>query len=145
MSKTKEKELTSENNRIEPVSHDVCNEMTDAQREAIVYHSKLLNKYYKSYDDMLREEAEFKKAEEEKTKLVEVKKARAKEVDDAYKEYLAIQKNALAQIAEAEKKWVELRDKFAQDYHGYHMTYVNDNGKESTTFGDLIDAFFRVW
>ena len=50
-------------------------EMIDEQKEAIVYRSKLLNKYYESYDDMLKEEAEFKRQNEEKLKAQEEKKA----------------------------------------------------------------------
>ena len=73
------KSLSLENNGYdkEVISHDMCNEMTDAQREAIVYRSKLLNKYFESYDDMLKEEAEFKRQNDEKKALVEAKKARA--------------------------------------------------------------------
>ena len=125
------------------VKSEVCNEMTDAQREAIVYRSKLLNKYYESYDDMLREEAEFKRQNDEKLKAQEEKKARAKEVEDAYANYLKVREEAFKQIADAEKKWVELRDKFAEDYHGYHMTYCNNNGQKTITFGDLFNTFFE--
>ena len=118
-------------------------EMTDEQREAIVYRSKLLNKYFESYDEMLKAEQEFKKETEEKTKLVEEKKARAKEVEDAYLEYQKVKEDCLTKMAEAEKKWLELRDKFAEDYHGYHMTYVNHNGKKEVSFSDLLDCFFN--
>lgn len=124
-----------------------CNEMTDAQREAIVYHSKLLNRYYESYSDMLKDEAEFKKVNEEKLKKAEEKKVRAKEVEDAYLEYENTKREAYTKVAEAEKKWVELRDKFAHDYGGYHMTYTDRNGNRQVTFGDFIlsnwiDTFF---
>lgn len=126
---TKEKELVRENE---------CNEMTDAQREAIVYHSKLLNKYFENYSDMLKEEAEFKRVNEEKLKKQEEKKARAKEVEEAYLKYEDTKREAYTRISEAEQKYLELRDKFAQDYGGYHMTYVNNNGDRKISFGDIV-------
>lgn len=135
----KEKELVRENE---------CNEMTDAQKEAIVYRSKLLNKYFENYSDMLREEAEFKRVNEEKLKKQEEKKARAKEVEEAYLHYEEVKRKAYSEISEAEQNWVELRNKFAQDYGGYHMTYTNNNGKTQISFGDvvfsnLIDTFMK--
>ena len=69
-------------NKKEVITKDICNEMTNAQREAIVYHSKLLNEYYEDYSDMLRAEAEYKRVNEEKLKAQEEKKARAKELVD---------------------------------------------------------------
>lgn len=119
------------------------NEMTDAQKEAIVYRSKLLNRYYESYEDMLRDEVEFKRQNEEKLKAQEEKKARAKEVEEAYANYLKVREEAFEQIAKAEKEWIELRDKFAQDYNGYHMTYTNVNGQKQITFEDIVNHFFN--
>ena len=118
-------------------------EMTDEQKEAIVYRSKLLNKYYESYEDMLKEEAEFKRQNEEKLKAQEEKKARAKEVEDAFLEYQKVKEEAYSKIAEAENKWIELRDEFAEDYHGYHMTYVNNNGKKVVTFDNLVNSSIK--
>lgn len=125
-------------------SESEMTEMTPEQKEAIVYRSKLLNKYYESYADLVKDETEFKRQNDEKQKLADVKRARAKEVEDAYQAYLNIKKEAFKNISEAEKKYTDLRDKFAQDYHGYHYTYVNDNGKESIIFGDLVEAFFKT-
>lgn len=125
------------------VTKDLCQEMTDAQREAIVYHSKVLNKYYESYEDMLREEAEFKRQNEVKLKAQEEKKARAEEVKAAYEGYCKAKKEAAKMVSEAEDKWLDLRAKFINDYHGYHMTYTNIDGHEEVTFGDLLDLMFK--
>lgn len=107
------------------------------------YYSKLLNKPFDTLDALKEAEKEVKEENERKAQLVEVKKTRAKEVEDAYLEYQKVKEEAYNKIAEAEKKWIELRDKFAEDYHGYHMTYSNINGERSVTFGDLINNFFN--
>jgi len=109
----------------------------------MLYTSEVTGKSYKTVKELEKAEEEFKKAEEEKLQAVEVKKARAKEVEDAYANYLKVREEAFKLIAEAEKKWVDLRDKFAEDYHGYHMTYCNNNGQKTITFGDLFNTFFE--
>ena len=55
-------------------------EMTDEQREAICYKSKLLNKYFDNYDELVEAEAEFKKAHEAELKAKE-DAARAREAE----------------------------------------------------------------
>ena len=107
------------------------------------YYSKLLNKPFDTLDALKEAEKEVKEENERKAQLVEVKKTRAKEVEDAYLEYQKVKEEAYNKIAEAEKKWIELRDKFDEDYHGYHRTYSNINGERSVTFGDLINNFFN--
>ena len=106
----------------------------------MLYTSEKTNKSYKTVEELEAAEKEFDKAEAEKKALVEVKKTRAKEVESAYQEYLNVRKEAFEKVREAEKKYIELKD-----YHGYHYTYVNDNGKESITFGDLVEAFLSTF
>lgn len=74
----------------------------------------------------------------------EIRKQRAKEVEDAYLDYLKTREKAYYEVAEKESKWTELRDKFAKDYHGYHMTYVNNNGVKHISFGDLMHSLFEI-
>ena len=105
-------------------------------------YSKLLQKPFDTLEELKTAEDAYNKANEEKLRLTAEKKTRAKEVEEAYLEYQKVRKEAYKKISEAEKKWVELRDKFAKDYNGYHMTYVNNNGKECVTFSDLVDSFF---
>ena len=107
------------------------------------YYSKLLNKPFDTLDSLVQAENAYKEEAEKKLRLVEEKKIRAKEVEDAYLEYQKVKEEAYKQIAEAEKKWVELRDKFAQDYGSYHMTYVNNNGQRQVTFQDIVNSFWN--
>ena len=108
----------------------------------MLYTSEVTGKTYKTVKELEADEKLAKEEEEKKSKALEVKKTRAKEVEDAYLEYQKVKEEAYKQIAEAEKKWVELRDKFAQDYNGYHMTYVNNNGQKRITFEDLVKSFW---
>ena len=110
------------------------------------FYSKVLNKAFDSLDEL--KEAEKKHAEEEaeKQNLTATKKARANEVEEAYKAYQQTKEKAYKEISEAENKYLTLRDKFAKDFNGYHMTYVVDNaGKHVVTFGDLINDFLSQW
>ena len=110
---------------------------------SVCYKSKLLNKYFDSKEELEQAENKYHEENDAKLKLIEEKKTRAKEVEDAYLNYQKTREEAFAKISEAEKKWIELRDKFSKDYNGYHMTYINNNGKKYVTFGDLIDSFFN--
>lgn len=102
------------------------------------YYSEKVNKVFDTVDDLQKAEKEFDEKEAEKAKLVEVKKSRAKEVEDAYIEYQKVKEKAYKEIADAEDKYTALRNKFAEDYNGYHMTYVNNNGVKSISFGDIV-------
>ena len=106
------------------------------------YFSDKVNKVFDTVEELEAAEKEQEEKEAEKTKLVEVKKSRAKEVEDAYLEYENVKEKAYKEIAEAEDKWIQLRDKFAEDYNGYHMTYVNKNGEKKVTFDDLVNSFY---
>lgn len=107
------------------------------------YLSEKTNKVYGSIEELEADEKAYEAKEAEKAKLLEEKKSRAKEVEDAYEELLKVKEAAYNQIAEAEKKYIKLRDKFAEDYNGYHMTYINNNGKTEITFGDLLADFYK--
>lgn len=110
----------------------------------MLYTSEVTGKSYKTVKELEADEKLAKEEEEKKSKALEVKKTRAKEVEDAYLEYQKVKEDAYSKIVEAEKKWIELRDKFAEDYHGYHMTYVNNNGEKKVTFSDLVNKFFSL-
>lgn len=107
------------------------------------YLSEKLNKPFDTVEELEKAEKEFDEQQAEKAKLADVKKARAKEVEDAYIEYQKVKEEAYKTIAEAEKKWIELRDAFAKDYGGYHMTYVNNNGDKKVTFDDIVRSFWN--
>lgn len=109
----------------------------------MLYTSELTGKSYKTIEELEKAEAELAAEKAAKEKLSAEKAARANEVTAAYEEYLAVREKAFAEIAQAEKKWTDLRDKFAEDYNGYHMTYKVENGKRSVTFGDLVEAVLR--
>ena len=114
----------------------------------MLYTSEVTGKTYKTVEELEEAEKAFKEAESEKAKKQEEKKARAKEVEEAYCHFEEVKREAYTRISEAEQKYLELRNKFAQDYGGYHMTYVNNNGVAQVSFGDivmshLIDNFMR--
>jgi hypothetical protein len=108
----------------------------------MLYTSEMTGKSYKTVKELEDDEAKAKEAQAEKAKKSEEKKARAEEVQAAYEEYLKVREDALKSIRDAEEKYDELRSKFADDYGGYHMTYINDNGHRSVTFGDIVDTLF---
>ena len=120
-------------------------EMTDEQRESICYKSKLLNKYFDNYEDLLREEDAFKKAHEaellakqEKQDLLnKVKDAiacRIKEEStsikikkDAYANYLKICDDANRRVVDRAKLEQELLTEFCNKYGAFHESITVDD------------------
>ena len=109
----------------------------------MLYTSEITGKSYKTVKELEEAEKLVKQAEEEKSKLLATKRDRAKKVEEAYLNYQKIKTEKLQEIAKAEEEWITLRNEFAKDFGGYHMTYTNMNGKEEISFGDIVNAFFH--
>lgn len=87
------------------------NEMTDEQREAICYKSKLLNKYFDDYDKLVQEEDAYKKAHEAELKAKEERKLEVEAVKTAVTERVEAEVEARKVKAEAYKAYCEACDK----------------------------------
>ena len=94
--------------------------------------SEKTNKEYATVEECQKAEKDFdtqkKVQEEKKAKLAENRKARAKEVEDAFQA-----------IKDAEKKYVRLRNDFVKDYGSFHMTFSNSDLDSD----ELFDTIFR--
>lgn len=108
-------------------------EMTDEQREAICYKSKLLNKYFDSYDKLIQEEDAYKKAHEAELQIKEARTKEALEVENAAKAYLEVveqNKKLRAEMAQKEQafydQYKEKLCEFSKNHKGYHLTYTYD-------------------
>lgn len=108
-------------------------EMTEEQRETVCYKSKLLNKYFDKYEDLVTAEDEYKKAHELELKEKEARQSDAKIVEDAAKAYLELvekNKQERAEMSKAEdalysaykQKLVE----FSKNHKNYHLSYSYD-------------------
>jgi seryl-tRNA synthetase len=86
----------------------------------VCYYSDVTKKYYESEDALIAAETEVIKAQKAAEEKNKARKTRAQEVEDAYKS-----------AVEAQKKYLELRNKFVKDYGSYH-----------TTFNEIIDQIF---
>ncbi len=99
------------------------------------YFSEKTNKTYDTEKACLDAEMEFDEAAAKermkKEKLAEERKARANEVEEAYKAVL-----------EASKLYREKLNAFVKDYGSFHMTLRTGDGNPF----DLFDKFFdRFW
>ena len=96
--------------------------------------SEKTNKEYASVEECLAAEKEFDKQvaleKAKKDELANVRKDRAKEVEDAYKA-----------ILEAKKHYNELLNNFVKDYGSFHMTLHTGDGNPF----DLFNRFFDNW
>lgn len=96
--------------------------------------SELTGKEYKTVDECVEAEAAYAKAQKEKEEkakaLAEVRKTRAKEVEDAY-----------AKIAEAQKHYNELLNAFCKDYGSFHMTVKTGESNPFDLFERIFDLF----
>ena len=96
--------------------------------------SEKTNKEYASVEECLAAEKEFDKQvaleKAKKDELANIRKDRAKEVEDAYKA-----------ILEAKKHYNELLNNFVKDYGSFHMTLHTGDGNPF----DLFNRFFDNW
>lgn len=96
--------------------------------------SEKTNKEYASVEECLAAEKEFDKQvafeKVKKEELANIRKDRAKEVEDAYKA-----------ILEAKKHYNELLNNFVKDYGSFHMTLHTGDGNPF----DLFNRFFDNW
>lgn len=139
-------------------------EMTDEQREAICYKSKLLNKYFDSYKEMVKSEDEYKQAHEVELKAKEERKALSESVKEAithrveaqisareakekaYKAYLEACDEADKKVKEAKKAEQEKLTEFCKKYpEGFHdtikigdVTYKFDYSTNVTSYVDPL-------
>jgi len=100
--------MSSSKKRDLPVTHE---EMTDEQREAICYKSKLLNKYFDSYKEMVKAEDEYKKAHAVELKAKEDRKLEVEAVKKAVTERVQAEVEARKVKTEAYKAYCEACDK----------------------------------
>ena len=96
--------------------------------------SEKTNKEYASVDECLAAEEEFDKQvaleKAKKEELANVRKDRAKEVEDAYKA-----------ILEAQKHYREVLNAFVKDYGSFHMTLHTGDGNPFDLFNRFFDWF----
>ena len=114
------------------------NEMSSEQLSAIVYKSKLLNKYFDSWEELVAEETAYKKAHDEELKAKEEKSKALEEIKAAYKHYLEVVNEKTKAVQDAWNEYAKLREDFATKYHGYHMTYYNDGTSEELNMSDSM-------
>lgn len=97
------------------------------------YFSEKTKKLYDDEAKLREEEAAFDekqaKLEAERKALIETRKIRAKEVEDAF-----------IASREADKKYIELRNAFVKDFGSFHMTIRNQ--EIPTPFEELFRCFF---
>lgn len=123
------------------VSQNNSVEMTKEQQDAVCYKSKLLNKYFDSYADMVHAEEDYRKENAEKLKAKELLQNDVKEVNDFANQYLkliadnnAIRNGLVKEEEEAYHRYKERLNKFAENHNGYRLVYKRD--------GDTVE--FRV-
>lgn len=103
------------------------------------FYSEVLKEMFDTAEACATAEAEHAKAKAEKEALAKAKaeerKARAKEVEEAYN----------AKVA-AEKQFKEKLSAFCKDFGPYHMTIKNPEENEKTIsalgFSPIFDGFF---
>ena len=113
------------------------------------YYSKVLNKPFDSLEEL--KAAELKHESEKKEALMKSNKRKdaAHEIEEAYKSYLDILEKTNKELADyyssvkkkqddAYNKFVDLKNKFIEDYGSFHMTFVDKEPKVDTD--DKIDS-----
>lgn len=98
--------------------------------------SEKTHKEYATVEECLAAEKEYDEAlaaeKQKKEELANARKARANEIEEAYKA-----------ILEARKHYDELLDKFVEDYGSFHMTLHTGDGNPFDLFSNYFDRIFR--
>lgn len=96
------------------------------------YYSEELKKFFNTEKECEKaEQAHFAEVERQKAvkaKKDEARKARAKEVDEAY-----------SALKSARKKYNDLLAKFCEDYGAYHTSFTSE---DAPAISSLLDFFF---
>ena len=92
------------------------------------YYSDKTKKIYDKVEDLQAAETSYDKARAEEDAKQRDRKRRADEVSNARKE-----------LANAQKKYNELLDKFVKDYGSYHATYTDG---DINNFSDVVLKIF---
>jgi multidrug resistance efflux pump len=99
------------------------------------YYSDILKKTFDTEKACLEAEKahtdELALAEKQKKELAETRKARAKEVENAFKD-----------LQQAQKNYNELRNKFVKDYGSFHMTFSNQG---DDCWLSAFEDWFRIF
>lgn len=95
-------------------------------RGEVCYKSKLLNKIFDNYDELVKAEEEYEKANAEKLKQAEEKKSRLLKIREARAKTFEARKQASKLIAEADDAYAKLVNEFIKDYGYYHDTYEQE-------------------
>lgn len=107
------------------------------------YYSKLLKKPFDTLDELKVAEDEYNKANAEKIKLAEEKKADAKAIEEVYQKAMNTRKLASQMIKDADAEYIKLRNEFIKKYGSYHVSVYDSNNNLNVTVSDLFNAFFR--
>lgn len=99
------------------------------------YLSEKTNKAYNSVDELKAAEKVFDAKQAQIEKKNSERKARAKEVEDAYKATL-----------EARDNYNKLLDKFIKDYGTYHYSIsTTDASRVNDIFDNVFNSFFSLF
>lgn len=107
------------------------------------YYSKLLKKPFDTLDELKVAEDEYNKANAEKIKLAEEKKADAKAIEETYKKAMDTRRLASQMIKDADAEYIKLLNEFIKKYGSYHVSVYDSNNNLNVTVSDLFNAFFR--
>lgn len=137
----------------------------DEKEEDFGYYSKILQKPFNSIDELKKAEKVYREEQNEKLAKISEKKTLAKNIEDAYANYISILEDGNKQISEfiaktkqkqqdAYNKYIDERNKFIQAYGSFHMTFVDKKPHVDTqtnavdmkkayedTLNNLFDAF----
>lgn len=98
----------------------------------MLYYSKKTKQMYETVEALEEAEKAYDAEMAEREKQAAERKSRADEVRKAYEHAQEVRRAAADMITKADKEYYALRDKFVQDYKGFHWTVyetqtVDDN------------------
>lgn len=107
------------------------------------YYSEKLKKLFDTVDELKDAEKEFEEKQLVKKQELEVKKTKAQEVEDAYKNYIQVTKDANQKVTEAYNQYLTLRNAFVKEYNSFHMSYRDSVDATNTSIWNSLFDFFK--
>ncbi len=107
----------------------------------VIYYSEVLNKQFNSEEELVAAEKEYLDAEvakvQKEAKLKAERTERAKEVEQAYKDY----NDAYDKAVDKENHYIDLLNAFISDYGSFHMTFRNSEDKVNNSLESIREIF----
>lgn len=123
----------------------ISNKNQTQENTTYSYYSNVLKKVFNNVEDLKKAEKEYEDAHKAEIEKANLKKEKAKEIEQSYKTYVEVIKKANKEIEEARQDYLNLKNKFINDYGYFHMTCSDTDDSQDVSVSDTINDIFDIF